>query len=230
MEKRTFFLLLFLFTFCSSWTEEIKERFLGQDKLIYKVYFNKVYVGKIEWKYLGKERVSGREAEIIYLDSDTKILYFLNLKSKEKVFLDIETHLPLKVEREVIFFEKKELIQETYLQEEGIIRIIKKNSKDKEKILHQESPIHNILALLYFFPKDIELKIGKVLHFNLPTQKLKIRVISLKKINTREGKKDVYFLLGRGKRKFRLYLDKRSRLPLRLEFPLTIGKIEILKN
>jgi hypothetical protein len=230
MRKKIFFFLLFLLTFCSSWAEGIKERFLDEDKLTYKVYFNKVYVGKIIWQYLGKDKINDKEVEVIYVDSNTRILYFLNLKSKEKVFLDTATHLPLRVEREVILFGKKETIQEVYLQDKGIVKIMKINSKSKEKIIHQDTPIHNILALLYFFPKDIELKIGKILKFNLPTQKLKIRVISLRKINTREGKKTVYFLLGRGARKFRLYLDKRTRLPLRLEFPLTIGKIEILKN
>jgi hypothetical protein len=223
--------ILFSFAFSSFILgEEIKERFGNNEKLSYKVLFNRIPVGKIEWVYLGREKIEGKLVDIISVSSNTKIFEFLNLTSEEKVFLDFKTHLPVKVERNIIFFGKKEKIEEFYNQEEGYVKIVKNHFNPQENIFYQDAPIHNILSLLYFFPKDIDLKIGDLLIFNLPTQKLKIKVLSSKILYRKGEKRDTYFLLGRGKRKFKLFLDKEDRIPLRLDFLLLIGKITILKQ
>ncbi|UCC95006.1 MAG: hypothetical protein JSW40_09415 [Candidatus Omnitrophota bacterium] len=226
-----FFMVGFMFAFFStSFGEEIEERFGGKQKLCYKVRFNGIPAGKVEWTYLGKVTIGGREANALHIDSNTKILEFFNLISKEKVFLDVETHLPIRVERDIVFFGKKELIQEIYNQDEGYVRIIKSNSRTKEEVLRQDKPIHNILSLLYFFPKDVELKKDTSLVFNLPTQKVIIKVESLKNLSLGEDKRQAVFLIGKGAKRFNLWLDKQERIPLRLEFPVPLGKIIILKE
>lgn len=219
-----------IISFSSVLAQTIQERFEGEGKLSYKVYFNGVSVGRIEWEYLGQEFVEECKVDVIYVDSDTKILKLLNLESKEKVFLDSKTHLPLKVERDIVFFGKKELIVETYNQEEGYVKISKGSSKGKEKFLYQDKPIHNILALLYFFPKDISLKKNVWMDFNLPTQKIKIKLVEERILVTGNEKKNTYFLIGIGANRFSLWLDKESRLPRRLEFILPAGKITIVRK
>jgi hypothetical protein len=208
----------------------IKERFEGKEKMTYGVYFNGVDVGKIDWYYLGKDHVYGKEADVLYVVADTKIVQLFNLESEEKIFLDTKTHLPLKVTRNVVFFGKKELITEIYNQDRGFVKLVKKNSRRKEEFLYQDKPIHNILALLYFFPQETKLTVGSSLVFNLPTNKVKIKVDSLKTVPSRTTKKEAYFLLGKGAKKFNLWLDKEERLPLRLEFVLPVGKIAIVKK
>lgn len=209
--------------------ENIQARFHGAEKLVYKVSFNGLNVGKIEWKYLGKKILKEKEVDVLSVCSDTHLLEFFNLTSKEKVFLDSSTLLPLKVERDVIFFTNKELIQECYDQEHGKIRILRSNSK-KEELISQDKPIHNILALLYFFPKDIVLKEGKILEFNLPTQKFTIRVVKHSCEKTKQGQRKVCYLIGKGQRSFKLWLDTEERFPVRLEFMFLFGKVVISNN
>ncbi len=210
--------------------DSIEDRFGKERFLAYDVFFNGVPTGKIEWQYLGKEVVSGRNVDVILLNSDTNILKLLNLESKEKVFVDSSTYLPLKVERDVVFFGKKEKIKEEYNQATGLITITKSNSSEKETFLHAATPIHNILSLLYFFPKDIELVKNKPLYFNLPTQKVTIKMLYENNIKIGKIKKDVYFLSGRGDKRFNLWLDKKERIPLKMEFIVPLGKITILRK
>lgn len=221
---------VFLINFSFS-EDNIKSRFAGQGRLTYDVLFNGIPVGTIEWQYLGQEVIEGRSAEVVLLDSNTNILQLLNIESKEKVFLDSLTHLPIRAERDVVFFGRKETIEEVYNQEDGSIKITRRNSTTKEEFLHQDKPIHNILSLLYFFPKSLKLEKGKEFSFNLPTQKVKIKVLTEKTLSLNKSKKRrVYYITGSGAKRFNLWLDKRDRVPLRLEFLTAVGKITLTKK
>jgi hypothetical protein len=211
--------------------DSVKARFNSQGSLAYDVLFNGIAMGNIQWKYLGQELIEDKTAEVVLLNSNTNILQLLSVESKEKVFLDSRTHLPIKAERDVIFFGRQETIEEIYNQEEGYIKIIRRNSTTKEETLKQEKPIHNILSLLYFFPKDLKLAKGKEFLFNLPTQKVNVKVICEKTLSlNKNSKKRVYYMVGSGAKKFNLWLDKRERIPLRLEFIVPVGKITLIKK
>lgn len=231
MRKVIFFSIFFLTISFFAEGETIEEKFKNQKKLIYEVSFNGIPSGVVEWEYLGRGEVKGEKVDILSVSSDTKIVKILNLLSTEKVFLNSKTHLPLKVERDVIFFGKKELIEEFYNQDEGSVKIVKSNARVKEEVIYQKKPIHNILALLYFFPQNIQLKKGKWMLFNLPTQKIKIKFIQERVLSLGGDKKeDTYFLIGRGAKRFNLWINKKSRLPLRLEFILPVGRVIITKK
>ncbi len=206
--------------------KNIEEKFEDKKKMIYNVYFNGIPSGVIEWEYLGIEVVKGKNAHVLSLDADTKILKLLNLTSNDKVFLDVETYLPLRVERDVTCFGKKEFIEEIYNQEKGFVKILRHNFK-KEKIIYQDVPIQNILALLYFFPENIALKQGEWMSFNLPTQKVKMKLLKERVLKMEKEAKNTYFIIGRGAKRFNLWLDKDDRMPLRLEFILPVGKVII---
>ena len=214
-----------------SLAQDMDTRLQKNKKFLYKVSFNGIPSGYIEWEYLGKETIlDDKEAYVLEVSSDTKILKLLNLASKEQVFLDSQTYLPLWVKRDIVFFGKKELIEEIYNQEKGYVVIKRSNSKTNEDILYQKKPIHNILELLYFFPLGVELNCGKWMTFNLPNQKVQIKLIGEKKIVSGENTLDTYFLIGRGAKRFSLWLDKGDRLPLRLEIILPVGKVIILRT
>lgn len=231
--KKTFILSVFFlafFAFQSSFAQSIKERLKGKETLVYKVYFNAVPVGKIEWNYLGRKVIEGRAVDALSLNSDTQIMNLLSLTSKERVFLDSKTGLPFKVERDVVFFGKEELIKEAYDQVKGCVKISNTSNKEKDEIICPGKPIRNILELLYFFPEDIELKKGEWMNFNLPTQKIRMRFVKERLLKFGQNKEETYFLQGNGSKKFNLWLDKEKRLPLRLEFITMVGKITILRQ
>ena len=210
--------------------KDIEARFQSKDKLIYNVYFNGISSGYIEWEYLGRQELNGIAVDILSVNSDTNIFHFLDLNSKEKVFIDSKTSLPIKVERDIVFFGKKEIIEETYDQENGQIKIKRSNSGEPEEILTQDIPMHNILELLYFFPQDVALEAGKWMIFNLPTQKIKIKMVKERILKVNGINLDTYFLIGRGAKRFSLWLDKEEKIPLRLEFISLAGKVTIVRK
>ena len=229
--KKIIILFLSFSIFLSSvFAKTVQERFKGKDEIAYDVSFNGMYSGQIKWQYLGTETINNEIADVLLVSSDTKILSFLDLTSEEKVFLAQSTHLPIKVKRDILMFGKKELIEETYNQENGCVKIVRTNGKIKEEILYQDKPINNILALLYFFPEDRELKEGEWMAFNLPTQKVRIKMVEERLLKVGKKSMNTYFLVGRGAKRFNLWLDKKSRLPLRIDFIVPLGKIIIRRH
>ena len=210
--------------------ENIEARFQNKDKLVYSVFFNGVLSGYIEWEYRGRQKVDGVTVDVLSVNSDTNIFNLLELDSKERVFLDSQTLLPIKVERDIVFFGKKEIIEETYDQERGKIKIKRKNSKEPEEMLSQDTPIHNILELLYFFPQDLVLEPDQWMIFNLPTQKIRIKMVKERVLKMNGIDWDTYFLVGRGAKRFSLWLDKEEKMPLRLEFISLAGKITVVRK
>lgn len=207
----------------------IEERLEGRDTLSYDVSFNRIPSGTIQWKYLGRQTIDGRDLEVLSVSSDTKILSLFDLTSSERVYLDSKTYLPYKVERDILLYGKKELITEYYYQDEGYVKIERTNANEatKEEIYQQDKPIHNILALLYFFPDNVPFEDGTWLNYNLPTQKIRVKMVRERLLSASGKEEDTYFLLGRGAKRFSLWLDKKNRLPLRLEFVFPVGKVII---
>jgi len=215
----------------SGFSQDIKSRFGVDTTLYYKVYFNAIDSGYIKWDYLGREQVNGTAVDVLAIDSNTNILAVLDLNSKEKIFLDAKTHLPLRVERNLVVFGGKEVIAEEYDQQTGQVKITKTaKGKTSEQIIKQDVPIHNILDIVYFFPAGQDLSPGKVFSYNLPTQKSQVTVHPDRQIKIGKDKVTAYFVTGRGARKFNLWLDKRNLTPLRVEFYVLAGKISILRD
>src|SRR3989338_9439690 len=155
MKKILVFILFFLTAFNNSlFGQGVKERFGNLQKLAYQVFYNGIPSGYIHWSYEGIKKLDAQTAEVLRVSSDADIFNLLDLTSDEKVFLDAKTFLPLKVERDVVFFGKKEAIEEIYNQDKGYVQIILRGDVQKKEIIRQDKPIHNILALLYFFPQD----------------------------------------------------------------------------
>ncbi|MCX7661838.1 MAG: DUF3108 domain-containing protein, partial [Candidatus Omnitrophica bacterium] len=203
-----------------------KDLFFGKGgKFTYKVSYNGIYVGNIECIYLGKQNIDNKLADTLELFSDVRILGFFSIQSRERLFIDSSNQLPLKVERKVKYLGKDEEILEEYSQQEGLIKITKKYAKGKtEKRLEVGAPIHNIIALLYFFPQNLKLNPGKQFVFNLPTQKINIRVKDLALFDTYEA-----YILEEESRRFKVWLERDKRIPLRIEFNFFLGRIVISK-
>ena len=147
---RVIVISLCIFSASIACAQTIEERFNGK-KLSYAVYYNAIPVGSLEWEYKGRGVCGLKATEVIAFHSNTKILKFINIIGDERVHLDCETFLPLKVERDIVWFGKKEIIEEFYNQDKGYVMIVNSRAQAPE-IFRQEKPIHHILALLYFFP------------------------------------------------------------------------------
>lgn len=230
------FILIFFFglSFNLYGEAENRERFTNLEKIKYNISFNGIPSGYVTWKYLGKETIDRKKADVLLVKSDTNILKFFDLVSSEKIYLDSKTHLPIRVERNIKLSGDQEIIEENYDQTKGQVIITRKKGKDllEEEIYKQDIPIHNILDLLYFFPQEIDLgkQKGKWMTFNLPNQKVQIRFDGTRKIKVAGRNQQAYFLVGKGARRFNLWLSLEKKIPLRLDFISWLGKVIIRRE
>lgn len=214
---------------------EPAQRFYESKEIRYNISFNGIPSGHVNWKYLGLDLIDEKEVVALAIESNADILRLLNLASSEKIYLDAQTNLPVRVERDVKLFGSKEVIEESYDQNEGKVTIARKDQEKGEKekeVYRQEAPIHNILELLYFFPEDIDLEArqGEWMSFNLPNQEVQIRFHSKREVVASGERKEAYFLEGKGARRFNLWLSQDQRIPLRLDFLGLAGRIVIRKD
>jgi len=234
LRVRLFFgiISIFLFFPFSVVYAQIAERFSVTGQLDYEVYFNGKKSGSVEWHYLGRQACQGKEAELLKIDSDTKILSFFDLTSHEKIYLAVDDYLPLRVERDLVVFGNKEQIVETYYQDQDYVGIVKSSKGDKKQsmILRQKAPIRHIMALLYFFPAREMFKPGETMDFNLPTCSVHIRVDSLREIDIQGIKRKAWLLIGTGGKRFNLWIDEEKKYPVRIEFLFPAGKISIIEK
>ena len=77
----------------------------------------------------------------------------------------------------------------------------------------------------------MKLKKGKWVTFHLPTQTVKIQLHSYREITLPDGSRhEAMFLVGKGDKRFNIWLDKESRVPLKLQFIMLLGKVSIVKQ
>jgi hypothetical protein len=200
------------------------------EKIPYLVRFNGVKVGKIEFEYKGREKVGKDLQDIVMVSSDVRILGLFEIESKEKVYVDVNTHLPHKVEREVKFLGKQEMISEEYNQKEGWLKLTQTKGKTtEEKLIKVRPPIHNALILYFLYPLNLKDEaIGKSYEFNLPTRKISIKLKEARRISGHKGIEEFYILEG-SPRRFKVWLKKTERLPIRVEIPAFLGRIVITR-
>lgn len=198
----------------------------------YEVRFNGIKVGRIEFEYQGRKEINKIYQDIFVVSSNVNILRLFEIQSKELVYADINNFLPQRVEREVKFLGKHEAILEEYNQRDGLVKItVKKAGAEQERLIYQQPPIHNSLTLLFLYPLNLQESLGKSLDFNLPLQKIKIKVKELRKIQATEGALDEFYLLEvSNHRKSFVWVKKGERLPIRLEISVFLGKVVITKK
>jgi hypothetical protein len=200
------------------------------EKIPYQVRFNGVRVGKIELEYKGRQKLGKDLQDILVVSSCVRILGLFEIESREKVYVDVNTHLPLKVEREVKFLGRQESILEEYSQKEGWLKLTQTKGKTtEERSIKVNPPIHNILILYFLYPLDLKDEaIGKTYEFNLPTRKISIKLKEARKISTHKGIEEFYIWEG-SPRRFKVWLKKTERLPWRVEIPAFLGRIVITR-
>ena len=97
MKKITLVLILIVSSGSCLFAQDIASRFKDNQAIYYDVYYNLGYSGYVQWQYLGKKSIDSKAADVLSVDSQTDIFKIFDLVSNEKVFLDSQTHFPLKV-------------------------------------------------------------------------------------------------------------------------------------
>lgn len=195
----------------------------------YQIRFNGIRVGKIEFTYLGREKVDNRWQDIIEISGKASILGIIRAEGQEHVYLDAKTYLPLRAERRLRYLRRKELSSEEYSQKEGAVKIIRQRNKgSSEKILNVEPPIYNPVSLCFLFPIDLESELLETVYeFNLPGRQISLKLTDKIRIHDQETRKDFFILESSQPRQVKVWLTRDRKIPERVEIPFFFGRVVI---
>ena len=189
------------------------------EKLHYGIYSAGLKVGSATITYLGPKEINGKVTSFISLEARAPGFYDF-----EKIYGDIETSLPVRIERKVRLFGKDSEIIEDYNHEKMEV-VIRRNSRDpKQEVIRSEDKINNIILLLYQFRYKKDYKIGDTLQFNLPTKQLEMLVDKERTIKVPDGTYESIYIRSIPPRFKVWFRNNEDRIPLRIQGAIGFGR------
>jgi len=153
------------------------------EKITYDVKLGKLYLGKAQFNNLANVQLDGRLLNVMTME--TKLTQFTDM---EKIYSDLETLLPVRVERDILNWLVRERITEDYDQDNFTVTIIKNKGTGQEKlVIKKDSHIHNAVLLPYYVRRIPKLDVGGIIIANLPTRRLEIKLVSIEDIKVPAG-------------------------------------------
>jgi len=183
------------------------------EKITYDVKMGKLYLGKAWFTNLENEELNGRLLDVMTME--TKLSRFTDT---EKIYSDIETLLPVRVERNILKLLIKEKITEDYDQKNFTVTIVKNKIIGQEKlVIKKDGPIHNAVLLPYYVRNIPGLNVGKVITANLPTRKLVMKLVSIEEVTIPAGTFKAYYFKSTPKQiEIWISTDERK-IPLKIQ-------------
>jgi len=183
------------------------------EKITYDVMLGKMRLGKAYFNHLANVKLDGRLLGVMTME--TKLTQFTDT---EKIYTDLDTLLPIRVERNVLRWFAHERITEDYDQNNFTVTIIKNAGKGEEKlVIKKDSLIHNALLLPYYVRRIPRLNVGGIIIANLPTRRLQIKLVSIEDVKVPAGTFKAYHFKSAPKQiEIWIGIDER-RIPLKIQ-------------
>lgn len=198
---------LFLLKFISH--AEINSCQYSGEKIVYAI---KPLGGRAEYIDLGRVEFQGKLVNLATFKT-----HVLGFTDTEKIYSDPDTWLPIRIERDVGWFGKENIVEE-YDQKKFMVTITKFKGKKKikEQILKGNGSIQNAI-LLALYPRNIpNLRIGWSLDVRLPDS-FKTKLVSIDNIKV-YGKKFKAYHFTSVPDKFEIWIDRENpRIPLKIK-------------
>lgn len=148
---------------------------------------------------------------------------------EEKIYVEPETFLPIRVERNLNIFGNTEQITEDYDAKKGLVKITKiAGGKTTEQVIEKAGRMENIYGFLYRYRQTGNFKIGNAVKLNLPTKNLTLKIIKQYNISIARKTYSSFFMQSDPKR-YNIWFDSGSqKLPLRIDGALGMGKTSMM--
>lgn len=197
--------------------KEIKEptRIIDRfgEKIEYDVLLGNIRIGEASFVNRAKVDMDNKKVNLVVFQ--TKLANFFDV---ETIYCDSETFLPLRIEREVLTWPKKEKIVEEYDQEAFSLVVTKLGSRQNKKMnFKKDSPIHNAVILPYYVRQAQELSPGWKMKVNLPTNIFEVMLLGLEELRlSSQTIKAYHFQSDPKKFEFWVSADEK-RIPLKIK-------------
>jgi hypothetical protein len=194
------------------------------ENLVFRLDLGFFSIGTANLIFEGRTQLDGKEVYLIKF-----ITHVANFYDKENIYAEIDSFLPLRVDRDIKMFGKKINIVEEYNQKEKFVKITRSTSgKRTEQIIRSNKEIDNILCLVYFYRMPNNIEIGEKMFINLPLKQLEMEAKDIKKIEIAKGKFNSYILESKPKGYSFWFDTSPRRLPLRIDGAIKFGNIAMV--
>lgn len=194
------------------------------EKITYDIKKLGVSAGKATVELKGETVVNNQKRLlIIFTAKGPKFL------DEEKIYVEPETFLPTRVERDLNIFGNIEQITEDYDVKKGLVKITKiAGGKTTEQVIEKEGRMENIYGFLYRYRQNGNFKIGHTVELNLPTKNLTLKIMKQYNISI-AGKKYSSFFMQSDPKRYNIWFDSGSqKIPLRIDGALGMGKTSMM--
>jgi len=184
-----------------------------------------VKVGDAVFKYHGPVDEDGRPLILLVFTADG-----FNFYDEEKIYADPQTLLPVRVERDLNIFGKKEKITEYYDQAGAAIRVVKtkKNGTVEEQILKKEGAVDNLYCFIYRYRAEGAFHIGEALQLRLPTKDVELKIVRKANIRVDSETRDSFFMESVSGEYRVWFSSDAERVPLRIDGAVGFAKTQMI--
>lgn len=194
--------------------------FAPGETIVYDIKKLALKVGQAVLVFQGEVSLEGREALLVTLTSKG-----LNFFDEEKIYLDPRTFLPLRVERDLDIFGKKERIVEHYSSDNGAVRVVKTSGgKTTEQLIQKEHRLENVYGFIYRYRRQGAFFDGERTVVHLPTADVSFMLRGFDTLALPGRQIQAYYVESLPK-KYRVWFDTGpARVPLRIDGAVGFGK------
>ncbi|MBM3251857.1 MAG: DUF3108 domain-containing protein [Candidatus Omnitrophica bacterium] len=198
--------------------------FKDGEKLMFRVKLGFLTIGRSQLIFQGKTKLDEKEVYLIKFTTKTT-----SFNDTETIYAELDSFLPLKVERDIRMLGKKINITEEYNQEKKMVTITRtEGAKTTKEIIKSDSQLNSILCLIYFYRLPGNIELGKTLSINLPLKKIRLKVKDIQELDVPAGEFDA-FLLESEPKGYNFWFDTSiSRLPLSIDGAIKFGNARLL--
>ncbi|MFB3918652.1 MAG: DUF3108 domain-containing protein [Candidatus Velamenicoccus archaeovorus] len=197
-----------------------KTVFPARETISFGVYSNIIKVGSGVLTYAGRDESREGVSQHVRLRVET-----FSVNDTEDVYGSEDFKFPHKVERRVRLFGKQEAIEETYAAGSKSVLIAKTTDgkASQTETISSDTPLENVLLLIYRLRNDPDMAVGKTYAVNLPTQKFELTVKSKTSLKVPLGRFSVFYIESQPS-KYKIWLtDDPKRIPVRIQGLISFG-------
>ena len=179
----------------------------------------KMRVGQASLTFHGLVSLSGQSAFLITFTSKG-----MKFSDEEKIYVDPRTFLPVRVERDLNIFGKKERIVEHYNAREGTVRIVKTaKGKTTEQAIKRSVPLDNIYCFIFRYRVSGKFTPGETFQIHLPTKDVQFQVQKPRGLQVGEKEIAAHYLQS-DPVQYRVWFDPGAhKVPLRIDGAVGFG-------
>jgi len=183
-------------------------------------------LGKAVYTDLGQKQLDGKTVNVATFRTEV-----VGFEDTETISTQPESFLPVRVERDITMWGKKEYIIEEYLAKDNTLKITKFKERKEVEVLtfKEDGPIYNAVILPFYLRTLDNLDIGWKMTIRLPA-KFEVELVAVEQIKVPAGR-FIAYRFASNPDKFEIWVAKDNpRVPLKIKDVGILGYTMVLEK